>query len=211
MVKLKELEGELQSLSTFEKPNLLLEQYATSPHIAARMLYVAQTQFNDIEDCTVADLGAGCGVLSIGASILGASHVTGFDVDLDALNICYENCESSETEIEMICCDINSNLPDRFENFFDTVIMNPPFGTKRNAGMDMKFLEIGSKLTKNAIYSLHKTSTRAYVLQKGAQLGFNAEVLAELKFNLPQTYKFHKKKTLDVEVDFIRFSKKKVN
>lgn len=209
MVKLKELEGELQSLSTFEKPNLLLEQYATGAHIAARMLYVAQTQYNDIEDCIVADLGVGCGVLSIGASILGASHVTGFDVDMSALNICYENSESSETPIEVICCDINSNLPDRFENFFDTVIMNPPFGTKKNAGMDVKFLETAAKLAKNAIYSLHKTSTRAYVLQKGTQLGFDSEVLAELKFDLPQTYKFHKKKTLDVEVDFIRFSKKK--
>ncbi len=43
---------------------------------------------------------------------------------------------------------------------FDTVIMNPPFGTKHNAGMDMKFLETGIALATGTVYSLHKTSTR---------------------------------------------------
>lgn len=48
----------------------------------------------------------------------------------------------------------------KFEGEFDTVILNPPFGTKNNAGMDMEFLKAAIKLTNNAIYSLHKTSTR---------------------------------------------------
>lgn len=43
---------------------------------------------------------------------------------------------------------------------FDTVIMNPPFGTKSNAGIDMKFLKRALKLSNNVVYSLHKTSTR---------------------------------------------------
>ncbi|OXU29862.1 hypothetical protein TSAR_003032 [Trichomalopsis sarcophagae] len=185
------------------------EQYATSPHIASRMLYVAQTQFEDIEDCNVADLGTGCGILSIGAFLLGAAQVTGFDIDLNALSICAENCEELEAPIEMICCNVINYLPGKYEKFFDTVIMNPPFGTKHNTGIDIKFLEIASKLTKNAIYSLHKTSTRDHVLRKGEQFGFNSEVVAELRYDLPQTYKFHKKKSVDVEVDFIRFSAKK--
>ncbi|KAJ8674278.1 hypothetical protein QAD02_005540 [Eretmocerus hayati] len=209
MMKLRELEEMLQSLSAFDKPNLLLEQYATSPHIASRMLHVAQTQYDDIEDRTVADLGAGCGILSIGASLLGASHVIGFEIDPSALAIFSENCEELEAEVDLICCDIIKYLPGKFEGFFDTVIMNPPFGTKHNTGMDVKFLEIASKLTKTTIYSLHKSSTRAHILQKGRYLGFKSEVLAELRFDLPHTYKFHKKKSVDVEVDFIRFSKKR--
>jgi rRNA N6-adenosine-methyltransferase METTL5 len=28
----------------------------------------------------------------------------------------------------------------RFKNYFDTVIMNPPFGTKNNEGVDVKLL-----------------------------------------------------------------------
>lgn len=83
--------------------------------------------------------------------------------------------------------------------------MNPPFGTKHNAGIDMKFLEIGTKLARKAVYSLHKTSTRNYVLKKGIQLGTKAKVIAELRYDLPHVYKFHKKASVDIEVDFIRF------
>ena len=43
---------------------------------------------------------------------------------------------------------------------FDTVIMNPPFGTKHNVGIDMKFLQVGLDLSQDVVYSLHKTSTR---------------------------------------------------
>ncbi|XP_011503885.1 PREDICTED: uncharacterized protein LOC105366966 [Ceratosolen solmsi marchali] len=94
----------------------------------------------------------------------------------------------------------------KFEKFFETVVMNPPFGTKCNRGIDIKFLEIASKIAKNTIYSLHKSSTRDYVLKKGFQFGFNCQVLAELVYDLPQTYKFHKKKFVNIKVDFIRFS-----
>ena len=41
---------------------------------------------------------------------------------------------------------------------FDTVVMNPPFGT-RNTGIDTVFLLNAMKIS-NVVYSLHKTSTR---------------------------------------------------
>ena len=59
-LQLRELEEYLQQLDGFNKPKILLEQYSTSAHIASRMLYTAQSQFDDIEGCTVADLGSGC-------------------------------------------------------------------------------------------------------------------------------------------------------
>ena len=31
------------------------------------------------------------------------------------------------------------------------------------------------------------------------------DVLAELRFNLDASYKFHRRKSVDIEVDFIRF------
>lgn len=83
--------------------------------------------------------------------------------------------------------------------------MNPPFGTKHNAGMDMRFLEVATKLASDTVYSLHKTSTREYVLQKAVQFGATGEVIAELRYDLPRAYKFHKKMSVDVQVDFIRF------
>ena len=33
------------------------------------------------------------------------------------------------------------------------------------------------------------------------------EVMAQLRFDLPKTYKFHKKQSVDIEVDLIRFCK----
>ncbi|CAM9502521.1 unnamed protein product, partial [Choristocarpus tenellus] len=41
----------------------------------------------------------------------------------------------------------------------DTVIMNPPFGT-RNSGIDMIFLEQALQVASTAVYSMHKSSTR---------------------------------------------------
>ncbi len=84
-MKLKELESHLQQVDAFESPKILLEQYPTRAHIAARVLHTAQASFGDLEDKSVADLGCGCGVLSIGAVMLGAGAVVGFDIDPDAL------------------------------------------------------------------------------------------------------------------------------
>ena len=50
------------------------------------MLQTIHETFDDIEDKHVADLGCGCGVLSIGSVMLGAGVVTGFDIDQDALH-----------------------------------------------------------------------------------------------------------------------------
>lgn len=93
----------------------------------------------------------------------------------------------------------------KFERCFDTVVMNPPFGTKNNAGIDMGFLEAATKLSSNAIYSLHKSSTRDYVLAKAAQLGARGKVIAELRYDLPRAYRFHRKASVDIQVDFVRF------
>lgn len=45
-----------------------------------------------------------------------------------------------------------------------------------------------------------------HIQKKAADWGVEIEVVAELRFDLANTYKFHKKKSVDIEVDFIRFS-----
>lgn len=65
--------------------------------------------------------------------------------------------------VDCINCDVLCELSDessKWHRVFDTVVMNPPFGTKHNAGMDMKFLLAGINIANTAVYSLHKTSTR---------------------------------------------------
>eukprot|EP00275_Glaucocystis_incrassata_P001715 EC123773.1.p1 GENE.EC123773.1~~EC123773.1.p1 ORF type:complete len:111 (+),score=5.34 EC123773.1:168-500(+) len=71
-MKLKQLESILGDVSPFEKPNVRLEQYATSPHIAARLLYTMHTVYDDIEGKCVADFGCGGGVFCVGSEVLGS-------------------------------------------------------------------------------------------------------------------------------------------
>ncbi|XP_072300524.1 rRNA N(6)-adenosine-methyltransferase METTL5 [Eucyclogobius newberryi] len=207
-MKLKELESCLQQVETFESPKVLFEQYPTSPHIAACMLYTIHNTFDDIEGKLVADLGCGCGVLSIGATVLEAGFCVGFDIDNEALEIFRRNAEEFDiSNLDLIQCDLCTLEVEAYSSKFDTVIMNPPFGTKHNQGIDMKFLKTALMLAKNTVYSLHKTSTREHIQKKAHDWGVKMEVIAELRYDLPASYKFHKKKSVDIQVDFIRFSK----
>jgi predicted RNA methylase len=79
-MKLKQLESALSSVKPFSKPNIVLEQYATPPSLAARMLYTAESVYGDLDSKFVADLGCGCGMLTFGSIMLGAT-VTSFDID----------------------------------------------------------------------------------------------------------------------------------
>lgn len=89
----------------------------------------------------------------------------------------------------------------------DTVITNPPFGTKADmAGIDVQFLLLACRLARRAVYSFHKTTTRPFIVRtvQGAFPNATVSVIAEMKFDLRQTYKFHQKASVDVAVDLIR-------
>ncbi|CAH0406353.1 unnamed protein product [Chilo suppressalis] len=202
VMKLKTLQGHLQDLNGFEKPKIHFEQYETPAHIAAIMLYNIQTQYEGLEDKLVLDAGCGPGSLSIGAALLGAGMVMSMDIDGDALKIFNNNLEDMEvTNVDAIQCDFLNTSVFRWENYFDTVLMNPPFGTKNNSGIDMKFLQMGLALSCDSVYSLHKTTTRSHIQKKLKEWGAKGSVIAELQYDLPATYKFHKQQSRDIAVD----------
>eukprot|EP01127_Copromyxa_protea_P004409 TRINITY_DN14273_c0_g1_i1.p1 TRINITY_DN14273_c0_g1~~TRINITY_DN14273_c0_g1_i1.p1 ORF type:complete len:232 (+),score=53.45 TRINITY_DN14273_c0_g1_i1:29-697(+) len=217
-MKVKHLESRLQRVAPFDKPKIKLEQYPTTPHLAAHVLFVIN-EFENLEDKFVVDLGVGAGMLSIGASLLGAERVLGLDIDPDALEICKKNCEELDVELELFQCDLsevslkNNQLYSEadptqplldLKEEVDVVIMNPPFGTKKK-GIDMVFLQKAIEISHGTVYSLHKTSTRAHVLKKGSQLGAECKVVAEMRFDIPNMYRCHKEKSVDVAVDLIQF------
>lgn len=180
-LSIKTLESNLQNLDEFERPKTNLEQYATPPHIAALVLNTIDETYDDLSGKFVADLGCGTGRLSIGSLLCGASMVVGFDIDQEALDSALQNVNdffSSEDECDDIasvyrnCQEINFVRADLASSLdpterqgcfmlkkFDTVVMNPPFGTKCR-GLDMLFLQQAISLTDNVVYSLHKTSSR---------------------------------------------------
>ncbi|KAH9800830.1 MTS domain-containing protein [Citrus sinensis] len=206
-MKLKQLESVLGDLEQFSNPKVELEQYPTGPHIASRMLYTAENSFGDVSNKVVADFGCGCGTLGAAAALLGADQVIAIDIDSDSLELASENAVDLELDIDFVQCDIR-NL--EWRGHVDTVVMNPPFGTRKK-GVDMDFLSMALKVASQAVYSLHKTSTREHV-KKAALRDFNAssaEVLCELRYDVPQLYKFHKKKEVDIAVDLWRFVPKR--
>ena len=127
--------------------------------------------------------GCGSGIFTAGSVLLGADYVLGIDIDEDALSNCRDNLtsifdEDSEVSYDLLQADItNDDIFGRLHKSFDTVIMNPPFGTKVKgkwvcyessklwplicfAGIDMVFLERALQLATECVYSLHKSSTR---------------------------------------------------
>lgn len=63
------------------------------------------------------------------------SFCVGFDIDNDALEIFRRNAEEFEiANVDLVQCDLCHLQPEAYAKKFDTVIMNPPFGTKHNQG-----------------------------------------------------------------------------
>ncbi|KAL1203226.1 hypothetical protein V5N11_032932 [Cardamine amara subsp. amara] len=208
-MKLKQLESLLGDLEQFSNPKVELEQYPTGPHIASRMLFTAENSYGDITDKVVADFGCGCGTLSVAAALLDAAYVIGFDIDPQSLETATINAEELEVEIDFVQCDVTKL--ELKGQIVDTVVMNPPFGTRKK-GADMEFLSAAMKVASKAVYSLHKTSTREHI-KRAALRDFNAksaEVLCELRYDLPKLYKFHKRKEVDIAVDLWRFEPRQI-
>jgi len=109
--------------------------------------------------------------------------------------------KASDNDVVIECVDDGIPLRD---GCVDTVLTNPPFGTKQNAGIDLAFLKCACRLSRQAVYSFHKSSTREHVLKKAKEWHMGAEIVAAMKFDIPKTYNFHKEKNVDVDVDLVR-------
>ena len=110
-MKLKELESHLSTVENeFDEPKIALEQYPTSAHLAARMLFVAAHTYEDIEGLNVLDLGCGTGILSIGSGMLQAATVVGMDCDPRAIEIARNNAIEQELELDFVLGQV-PNIP----------------------------------------------------------------------------------------------------
>ena len=77
----------LSGLEQIQSQSIELEQYATDGDLASRWLTDIST-FGDLhEGCSVADLGAGNGVLGLGAMALGAGRAILVESDAEACDI----------------------------------------------------------------------------------------------------------------------------
>ena len=194
MVSKSSLAIELSKLKVFNQANVSLEQYPTDSEIAATILWQAKMN-NDIEDKIIADLGAGTGILGIGALLLGADYVYFVEKDEKAIEILKENLNNLNIEDNFKI--INSEIQE-FNKKVDLVIQNPPFGTKEKHA-DKLFLEKAFEIT-SKIYSFHKTSTKVFIEKISKDHNFKIKEQINFKFPLKATQKFHKKRIENIDV-----------
>ena len=191
-MKKKDLEIKLERVRPFKEPSAALEQYPTPATIASDILFAAYAN-GDVAEKTVNDLGCGTGIFAIGAKLLGAEKVRGYDVSSSALATAKENAETLGTEIEFIETDI-SGVNDRA----DTTFMNPPFGCQ-NEHADRPFLQKAMELS-DSIYSIHMANTIGFLEDFAASYGREIVARATYNYNIPHTFSFHSKTKQKVDI-----------
>ncbi|MGD0548982.1 MAG: METTL5 family protein [Candidatus Bathyarchaeia archaeon] len=178
-------------------PRIQLEQYTTPAAIAADILFLAAFVYQDIVGKTVVDLGTGTGRLAIGASNLGARQITAIDIDSAAIEVARENAETARANIDWMVGDLEA-----IHGEFDTVIMNPPFGTKQRH-LDKVFLGKAIQIGR-VVYSLHKSTTREHISRFLRRHGCKVDAIHEYTLEIPMMFEHHRKRKHPVKVDCYR-------
>jgi putative methylase len=206
----KRLAIELSKLKNFDEVSVKLEQYATPSEIAAAWVWNAMLK-DDIAGKVIVDAACGPGILGCGALLMGADKVIFVDISLEALDLAKENVKmlAEEYEIgesEFIRADIaDFTLPEGTSRV-DTVLQNPPFGTKIRHH-DRTFLE-KAFVVGNVIYSMHKENTWAFVKAIVQDNGFEVTDRWTYDFRIGNILPWHKKPAVVVKTTVWRLVKR---
>lgn len=201
MIAKQSLAVALSRLKHFDVAKVALEQYPTESELAAELLWHA-FMAGDLEGKRVLDLGAGTGILAIGAALLGAADVAAVEMDPAAISILRENADLYEgvERLRIVESDIRA-----YAERADLVVMNPPFGTKvRHA--DRAFLERAASLAP-VIYTIHKTTTDHFVRAFAEDHGLAVPWAEERALRLKRTMAHHERERRDVAVTLYRLEK----
>lgn len=195
----------LKRIPSIDQPSRALEQYTTPQQLAWDMLDLAYRK-GDIARRIVWDLGCGTGILAFGAALMGAKEVIGIDIDLRSLLLARSVLDYyfEPLPIQFIVSSVEFPGFMQWAHKNATVIMNPPFGTRRK-GIDMVFLKAGFQVG-SVVYSLHKANqpTRGLIEQRAAEHGFRVDHRENLTFPIPKMFESHQKEVFPVSVDLYR-------
>ena len=178
----------LSGLEQIQSQSVELEQYATDGDLAARWLTDIST-FGDLaEGCTVADLGAGNGVLGLGAIVKGAGRAILIEADKAACDVAQYNSEALgfTDSVDVISATLGTDTIDL--DSADLVISNPPWG-RQTPRADRPFLE--AILSWGAPSHLMHSSEATHIRPLFEGAGWSAERYGEADFALPAAYSHH--------------------
>ena len=177
----------LSSLPPHPCGDIELEQYTTSGDIAASWL--AQiAAFGDLStDSSIADLGAGNGILGIGAALMGVSQVVLVEVDEQACSVAFQSIEQAGVSdyVEIFCKRVDDSLD---LSGADLIISNPPWGTQ-NPKSDRPFLD--AIIRSNTIAHLMHSAEATHIETIFKSAGWEVERYWETDFALPAAYSHH--------------------
>lgn len=195
----------LSRLDPLPDPEAGREQYQTPPDIAAATLHVARMHGH--LDGTMADLGCGNGILTIGAALQGCA-ARGYDVDPDAVETARRNAQQFKDPD----LDVTFHVKDveAVDTEADVVVMNPPFGVQEEDA-NLPFLATAFDTAPVTYALLHRspekgTETRGFIKDFASQHGMAAVVVETFAFPLPRTQDFHTEAERTIGVDCYRFT-----
>ncbi len=193
-IKKKDLEIKLENVDPHPDPDPGLEQYKTPSDLAADILFTAFIN-GHIKDKSVVDLGCGTGILSLGAALLGAKQVKGFDIDEGSIEVARDLAEKwgLSKRVSFEKKDIKS-----LQTRCDTVIMNPPFGSQ-NKGADLPFLKKAFEIS-DQVYTIHNFKTLDYLRDFISKSGHDIFLERGYELTIKRTFDFHTKERENVEV-----------
>jgi len=206
----KKLEMILSNLEDMADPKPELEQYATPSEFVSSILMEALSR-GDIEGRKVCELGCGSAPFAIGAWLLGASEVLGIDLDEQAVRTAKNNIERTRRtiedhpkgEIEFMVHDLNDPIP--FRPRFDTVLMNPPFGSQTRYA-DRPFIKSAMEIS-SVCYSIHNGNSLPFLERLTQKMEVKLEPLFEYDMDIPHRFHFHSREVEQVRVVVVRFFK----
>jgi len=197
----------LSSLVPHPCQSVELEQYPTEGNLAAAWL--TKIDLGDgFEGKHVLDLGAGNGILGIGAAFLKARHVTMVECDpitVDALqsNIRDVDGTSMCTIIEAMVDGTALNL----EQPADMVIMNPPWGVQTQRA-DRVFFETIFAMEIPIVHFIHSIDAE-HLLPLAHSNGYELHSIYQDDFRLPAAYAHHSKNKASTRIRCYRLEKMK--
>lgn len=190
----KTIERALSKVPEIPDPDPKLEQISTPAPIATDLLFEA-FNLGDIGGNMVLDFACGTGILGLGAGLLGAMPVYGFDIDEDAIELARESAR--ELGVSQATFEVR-DVSEMGDYQAETVLCNPPFGAQQRHA-DRPFLEAAAEAGE-VCYTFHMAATDRWVEEKIEAL--DGEVTHTFGFNFPlkAQFFFHDKPEEEINV-----------
>ncbi|SEV94765.1 METTL5 family protein [Halobacterium jilantaiense] len=189
----------LAAVEGFADPDPELEQYPIPADLAAHVLHLADLH-GDLAGRSVADLGAGTGMLALAAATRSPARVLAVELDAEALRVARENERRVDPGTNVDWLRGDATRPPL--SAVDTVVSNPPFGAQRgNEHADRAFLETAADLA-GVSYTVHNAGSKGFVESFASDRGGEVTHAFAADFPVSAQFDFHTsdREVLDVEV-----------